>query len=471
MIKVIFNLWFQQLKKITKIFSYSKEKVYFYFFLKSRINKDLNKKNYKKNKLEPIKYEKRKINLIRIQKYILIVFLITIISANLYLNKQTRKNSIDKNFDDEIKDMQEYIYTVTNGTLYNPNEIFNKSENPKISIVITVYNGEGFLKTALLSIQNQDFKDVEIIIIDDCSKDNSVNLIKELMIKDPRIVLYQNKENKGMLYTKTRGVLHAKGKYVMILDVDDLYTQRDSFSTLYLEAEKNNLDILGFGLIISKIHLKEWKAIMNHKKTDVIDKSNVPNCSYKCNFHNCERGGGLTSCYFFRTDLFVDIIKQIDKKYLNIKMNFHDDRLMFFLLSRKARNLRQIKRIFYLVVQWPNETNNTQIQFRLKQKIKNRENIECLANINLIEFLLIKTSNNIIDKNIPSLELKNKFLEHKCRFNKIIRERAIKVLELFLRNVYIKQEIKNEILIFLNETRKNAIKYNNTKFYQIKNKY
>jgi glycosyltransferase involved in cell wall biosynthesis len=42
------------------------------------------------------------------------------------------------------------------------------------------------------------------------------------MIKDPRIILYQNEENKGMLYTKTRGVLHAKGKYVMILDVDDL---------------------------------------------------------------------------------------------------------------------------------------------------------------------------------------------------------------------------------------------------------
>ena len=146
--------------------------------------------------------------------------------------------------------MQEYIYMIMNGTLYNPNEVFNKSENPKISIVITVYNGEGFLKTALLSIQNQDFKDVEIIMIDDCSKDNSVNLIKELMIKDPRIILYQNKENKGMLYTKTRGVLYAKGKYVMILDVDDLYTQRDAFSTLYLEAEKNNLDILGIGLLI-----------------------------------------------------------------------------------------------------------------------------------------------------------------------------------------------------------------------------
>jgi hypothetical protein len=69
--------------------------------------------------------------LIRIQKCILIVFLIAIISAILYLNRQTRNNSIDKKFNDEIKDMQEYIYMIMNGTLYNPNEVFNKSENPK----------------------------------------------------------------------------------------------------------------------------------------------------------------------------------------------------------------------------------------------------------------------------------------------------------------------------------------------------
>lgn len=94
----------------------------------------------------------------------------------------------------------------------------------------------------------------------------------------------------------------------MILDVDDLYTQRDAFSTLYLEAEKDNLDILGFGLLISKINIKECNSIVNFQKTNIIDKSNVPNSNYKCNYNNCERVGGITSCNFFRTDLFIDII-------------------------------------------------------------------------------------------------------------------------------------------------------------------
>ena len=91
-------------------------------------------------------------------------------------NISNHKYSIDKDLDEEYKDMQEYIDMVMNGSLYNPNEVFKESENPKISIVITVYNGEAYLKTALLSVENQDFKDIEIIMIDDCSKDDSVNL-------------------------------------------------------------------------------------------------------------------------------------------------------------------------------------------------------------------------------------------------------------------------------------------------------
>ncbi len=135
-----------------------------------------------------------------------------------------------------------------NGTLIDKGHFFS-SNNPKISIIITVFNGEAYLKTSLLSIQNQDFKDIEIVIIDDCSLDNSLKIIKKLMNKDPRIVLYKNDENKGIMYTKTKAILSAKGKYILILDVDDMYAQRDAFSILYNEAEKYNLDLLGFKLI------------------------------------------------------------------------------------------------------------------------------------------------------------------------------------------------------------------------------
>ena len=160
---------------------------------------------------------------------------------------------------DSIKEIQNYIINNVNGKLINSSDTFNIVKNPKISIVISVYNGKGYLKTALRSIQNQDFKDIEIIIIDDFSTDDSASLIKELMKEDPRIVFLQNKENKGILYTKTKGILQAKGKYVMTLDEDDLYASNDAFSTLYNEAEKYHLDIVGFGSIINDINILNKK--------------------------------------------------------------------------------------------------------------------------------------------------------------------------------------------------------------------
>ena len=200
-----------------------------------------------------------------------------------------------------------------------------------------------------------------------------------------------------------------------------------------------------------RIDLRKRLYIKRYIKTNVIYKSKVYSKMYKCNSHYCRRRGCATACYFFRTKLFIEIIKQIDDKFINVKMNFIDDCLLFFLLTRKARSLRQIKRIFYLIVRRPSENNNTKIQFRLNEKKKNTENMRCLAFINFIEFVLIKTKNNIIDKKIPSLEINNFFLKHKCRYNKYIRKRAIKVLKLFLRNEYIEKKIKNDIFSFFNE--------------------
>ena len=128
------------------------------------------------------------------------------------------------------------------GKLYNSISLFKKSENPLISIVISTFNGEIYLKPAVRSIQNQDFFNLEIIIVDDGSVDNSVKVVEELMKEDPRIILIKNGINRGTLYTKTRGVLNAKGKYVMTLDHDNLYAKENVFSILYNESEKYNLD-------------------------------------------------------------------------------------------------------------------------------------------------------------------------------------------------------------------------------------
>ena len=99
------------------------------------------------------------------------------------------KNKVNKH---ELNNIQNYIDDVFKGISIKKNKKFYSSHEPKISIIITVYNGVAFLKTALLSIQNQDLEDIEIIMIDDFSLDKSLNLMKELKSKDPRIVIQLN---------------------------------------------------------------------------------------------------------------------------------------------------------------------------------------------------------------------------------------------------------------------------------------
>lgn len=180
-------------------------------------------------------------------------------------------------------DIQNYINLAFNNILLEKNNTFNCSDNPKISIVITVYNGEAYLNTALRSIQNQDLKDIEIIMVDDYSSDNSLNMINNLMINEPRIKLYKNEKNRGALYTKTKGALLAKGKYILILDEDDMYLQRDAFTVLYNEAEKNNLDLIKFGMIISKPLIGKKNYINYINKEEIIFQPELSSLMFRYN--------------------------------------------------------------------------------------------------------------------------------------------------------------------------------------------
>ena len=86
-----------------------------------------------------------------------------------------------------------------------------------------VYNAEKFIENTLNSVINQTIKDIEIICIDDCSKDNSVNIIKEYMKKDSRIKLIQNETNLKVSQTRNKGVENATSDWVALLDSDDAW--------------------------------------------------------------------------------------------------------------------------------------------------------------------------------------------------------------------------------------------------------
>ena len=376
---------------------------------------------------------------------------------NEYSSKYIKKNSniiLTKSLEEEYENILEYFSMVMNHTFYIKNQIFYKSDNPKISIIISTCNAELYINNTLFSIQNQDFTDVEIIIVDDMSEDNTINIVKELMKNDPRIQLYINEENKGTLYTKTKGVLKSSGKYVMILDQDDMYTQKDVFSTLYNYIEEQNFDILGFSAIFtSEFPFKKPKYAHYYFESPILHHPELSRQMYAQSGRSVRKVGWYIWNFIFKNDLFKRTINQIDDKIINTKMNRHEDTILFFLLTRNANNLKQIKRIFYSQNHFKIIEKNKANEKYLNER-RNNKDIECLSSINLIEFLLKYTKDEIDDKRIASYELKNSYLDNDCRNSDYIRERGIYVCKLFLNNVYIEDDIKDKIYKFLNTTGK-----------------
>ena len=93
-------------------------------------------------------------------------------------------------------------------------------DNSIITVLMPVYNGESYLQEAIESILSQTFTNFEFLIIDDCSKDNSINIINSF--NDKRIKLVINKKNIGQSRTMNLGLMRAKGKYIARIDQDDV---------------------------------------------------------------------------------------------------------------------------------------------------------------------------------------------------------------------------------------------------------
>ena len=111
-------------------------------------------------------------------------------------------------------------------------------DQPLVSIILPVYNAQNHLARCIGSILNQTYKNIELIILNDGSKDHSLPVCEEFRAKDSRIVLV-DKENSGVSDTRNLGLKLASGKYVQFVDSDD-YIDPDFTEHLVTAAEQNN---------------------------------------------------------------------------------------------------------------------------------------------------------------------------------------------------------------------------------------
>ena len=138
-------------------------------------------------------------------------------------------------------------------------------EEIKISIIVPVYNVEKHIEKCLDSILEQTLKEIELIVINDGSTDNSLKKIKKYK-EDKRIIII-NKKNEGLTKTRNIGFKIAKGKYIYNMDSDDYLESNKALEKLYNKIEKDDLDILVFDFY------REYKNKKEYSKNIDIDEN------------------------------------------------------------------------------------------------------------------------------------------------------------------------------------------------------
>ena len=220
-------------------------------------------------------------------------------------------------------------------------------------MIIPVFNCQNTIKAAVRSIQNQNMADVEIILVNDYSKDNTSKIIQELAHEDPRIKIINNERRMATLYSRNIGILFSKGHYILNLDNDDLFLNVDLFDVLYKEAEIGNFDLIGFSAVESDSYDSSIQKMKNSKLHDHKDGLTVyqPELTYfaisqnnKYNLNDVHIWGRLT-----RADLYKDTINNLGKNAIGEIRNscfvtWDEDDAMSMALYRYAKSYKFIKK-------------------------------------------------------------------------------------------------------------------------------
>lgn len=115
-----------------------------------------------------------------------------------------------------------------------------------ISIIVPVYNAESFIVQTIASLRNQSYENIEILLIDDGSTDNSLDICYKFEKKDPRIQVF-HKKNEGVSATRNFGINKSSGKYLMFVDSDD-FIDTNTIKLFLNLKEKYNADLTVFGM-------------------------------------------------------------------------------------------------------------------------------------------------------------------------------------------------------------------------------
>ena len=391
--------------------------------------------------------------------YIIIKYIFFIcISIILLSSKFKKENSkhyqyFNLNEDSKNKTLlfekyNEYLNICRNGILINDIN-YNQFLPPKISAIIPVYNANKTIKCAVRSIQNQNMNEIEIILVDDYSSDNSISVINELMIEDKRIKLIKNKKNHGTLYSRSIGAMSAKGKYIMALDNDDLFLY-GIFEKCYREAKKNNIDIIEFSGVqicnnctinLNEIYVPYYLRFKDDNLT--INQPNLSNFfynkindTYLYDFKDVFVWGKL-----IKTKIYQSALELLGKEIFEYNIYLTEDKILTVSLFKVAKSFKFIDIYGIIYLENPNSICHS-------WTITKRKRI--MADFLLFSIIFFKLTKDSEEVQLIMEDLKIRFNEYCDLLDGKYIKLLIKLYNDVLKCTYIKDNDKKYLFNLIN---------------------
>ena len=373
-------------------------------------------------------------------------------------------NSIISQYTPMDKEMEKpfrnYV-TVSRQGLLLPNRKFEKTENPKVSIIIPMYNEAKNAKSVIRSIQNQSLQDFEIVCVNDNSNDDTLSVLEELQEEDPRITILTNKSNRGVIYNRIYGALKSKGEYVTFLDADDGLCNINILQKSYDIATKEKgekIDIVHYqtcgAVIDEKGEMGNFLliTIFNPHNFEKVIKQPEISDNYMQKSNNIT-GSGFVFDKIYSRELIKRVADYIGPHIWNQNLVFSDDFLLAYAAMRMANSIVNIGEVGY----WHNfdtQTSTTSNVWQLDgYKLKNPEK----SNKKIGDYILITERILELTENEPQfLEFRESTMRKlgeetfiKAVARSIYYDRYLTICENFINWKYINRASKERSLKFM----------------------
>ena len=246
-------------------------------------------------------------------------------------------------------DYKDYVKLCYEEKLIYENK-FEYENKPIISIVIPTYNKEKIIMKSIRSIQNQSFKNIEIIIIDDYSNDNTSKYYNNLLETDPRIRIFKHLKNMGVWRTRIDGILYSRGKYIISFDNGDFYEDNYVLEDAYNIMEKYNLDSSRYLFrYVNENFLKTNKSkiylhVGNYSKI-VYGSKNIEKYN-KLIF----KGWGNIWSRMAKASIFIKGLYLLNDIILNLYKNLYEDVWWNTIINRVSFSYLIYERIGYIYI-------------------------------------------------------------------------------------------------------------------------